>query len=117
MPPPATGKRRKFIIAALLLWLACTTIPVLWNYSQLYERILDDRRFPALSRYALEPTPEIALVGSSMIYRLYEGYFQTRLRNIAIGGRSPITRLAIIASYSIMSPVIRLTTNMLARTV
>jgi hypothetical protein len=117
MTPPATKKRRTYLFVALLVWLACTTIPVLWNYSQLYDRILDDRRFPALSRYALEPTPEIALVGSSMIYRLYEGYFQTRLRNIAIGGRSPITGLAIIASYSSVPPVIVVETNMLARTV
>jgi hypothetical protein len=101
----------------LLHWLAFTTLPVLWNYSQLYARVLDDRRFPALSRYALEPTPEIALVGSSMIYRLYEVYFHTGLRNIAIGGRSPITGLAIIASCSSVPRIIVVETNMLARTV
>jgi hypothetical protein len=113
----ARGNRRKFIIAAVLVWLACTTIPVLWNYPQLYERILDDRRFPALSRYALEPTPDVALVGSSMIYRLYEGYFQTRLRNIAVGGRSPITGLAIVASYPSVPRIIVVETNMLARSI
>jgi hypothetical protein len=66
----------------------------------LYARVKLDRSFPALSRYEFEATPEIILVGSSMTFRLYEGYFlKTRLRNIAIGGGSPLNGLAIIASY------------------
>jgi len=101
---------------ALLLVVACT-VPVLLNYSQLYARVYDDRRFPALSRYALEPTPEVALVGSSMISRVYEGYFQTRLRNVAIGGGSPITGLAIIASYPALPLIIVVETNILSRTI
>ena len=108
------GQFRPIRIAALLLLLACT-VPVLLNYSQLYQRIYDDRRFPALSRYALEPTPEVALVGSSMMFRVYEGYFQTRLRNVAIGGGSPITGLAIIASYPVLPRIIVVETNILSR--
>ncbi len=114
MTPPRAGKFRPTLIVALLLVLACI-VPVLLNYPQLYQRVYDDRRFPALSRYALEPTPDVALVGSSMIYRVYEGYFQTRLRNVAIGGGSPITGLAIIASYPALPRIIVVETNILSR--
>jgi hypothetical protein len=114
MIPGLAGKFRTSRLVALLLVLACT-VPVLLNYSQLYARVYDDRRFPALSRYALEPTPEVALVGSSMISRVYEGYFQTRLRNVAIGGGSPITGLAIIASYPALPRIIVVETNILSR--
>jgi hypothetical protein len=114
MIPRFAGKFRTSLIVALLALLACI-VPVLLNYSQLYQRVYDDRRFPALSRYALEPIPEVALVGSSMIFRVYEGYFQTRLRNVAIGGGSPITGLAIIASYPTLPRIIVVETNILSR--
>ncbi|MBR1148017.1 hypothetical protein [Bradyrhizobium sp. AUGA SZCCT0431] len=110
------GKSRTFIIVALLLLAACVA-PVLWNYPKLYARVLEDRRFPALSRYALEPVPDVALVGSSMMFRIYEGYFSTRLRNVAIGGGSPLTGLAIIASYPKLPRVIVVETNILSRPV
>ncbi len=116
MIPRLAGKFRTSRLVALLLLLVCT-VPVLLNYSQLYARVYDDRRFPALSRYALEPTPEVALVGSSMISRVYEGYFQTRLRNVAIGGGSPVTGLAIIASYPALPRIIVVETNILSRPV
>ncbi|CAN7386833.1 hypothetical protein LJR220_003441 [Bradyrhizobium sp. LjRoot220] len=108
------GKSRTIIIVALLLVAACVA-PVLWNYPKLYARVLEDRRFPALSRYALEPVPEVALVGSSMMFRIYEGYFSTPLRNAAIGGGSPLTGLAIIASYPKLPRVIVVETNILSR--
>jgi hypothetical protein len=98
-----------------LLLLAVGGIPVLWNYPQLYARVLEDRRFPALSRYALEPVPEVALVGSSMMFRIYEGYFRSPLRNVAISGGSSLTGLAIIASYPKLPRVIVVETNILSR--
>lgn len=110
------GIPRTVAAIALLLLTVCV-VPVLWNYPQLYARVLEDRRFPALSRYALEPVPEMALVGSSMIFRIYEGYFSARLRNVAIGGGSPLTGLAIIASYPKLPRVILVETNILSRPV
>jgi hypothetical protein len=89
--------------------------PVAFNFSSLYARVYDDRRFPALSRYALEPTPDIVLVGSSMTFRLYEDYFQTKLRNISISGGSPLTGLAIIASYASLPRVVLVETNIMSR--
>ena len=85
------------------------------NLPALYARVKLDRSFPALSRYVFEPTPEIVLVGSSMAYRLYEGYFSTSVRNLAIGGGSPLTGLAIIASYEQLPRTILVETNIMSR--
>jgi len=85
------------------------------NLPALYARVKLDRSFPALSRYVFEPTPEIVLVGSSMTYRLYESYFSTPVRNLAIGGGSPLTGLAIIASYQRLPRTILVETNILSR--
>ena len=48
---------------------------------------------------------------------LYEGYFQTRLRNIAIGGGSSLTGLAIIASFQSIPRLILVETNIMSRPV
>jgi len=106
----------RYILIAAALAIAAVIAPVLLNFSSLYARIYDDRRFPALSRYALEPTPDIALVGSSMTSRLSEGYFKTRLRNISISGGSPLTGLAILASYRSVPHVVLVETNIMSRT-
>ncbi|MCP4620660.1 MAG: hypothetical protein GY844_29995 [Bradyrhizobium sp.] len=85
------------------------------NFQSLYERVKLDRSYPALSRYAFERTPGIALVGSSMSFRLYEGYFDTPLRNLSIGGGSAATSLAIIDSYRSVPSLILVETNILSR--
>jgi hypothetical protein len=85
------------------------------NFRPLYERVKLDRSYPGLSRYVFERTPDIAIVGSSMAYRLYEGYFNTPLRNISIGGGSPATGLAIVASYPSLPKIILVETNILSR--
>jgi hypothetical protein len=104
-----------YILIAIALVLAAVMAPVLLNLSSLYPRVYDDRRFPALSRYALERTPDIALVGSSMTFRIYEGYFRTRLRNVSISGGSPLTGLAILASYPSVPHVVLVETNIMSR--
>jgi hypothetical protein len=49
---------------------------------------------------------------------LFEGYFlRTRPRNIAIGGGSALTGLAIIASYQKLPHLIFVETNILSRPV
>ena len=56
----ATMRRTFRIILIATALMTCAVIaPVLLNFSSLYARVYDDRRFPALSRYALEPTPGI----------------------------------------------------------
>ena len=87
------------------------------SLGSLYERVRLDRSFPALSRYAFERTPNIAIVGSSMSFRIYEGYFDTPLRNLSIGGGSAATGLAIISSFRQIPPIILVETNILSRPV
>lgn len=105
----------RIVLIAAILMTCAVVAPVLPNFSSLYARVYEDRRFPALSRYALEPTPDIVLVGSSMTFRLYEGYFQAKLRNISISGGSPLTGLAILASYPSLPRVVLVEMNIMSR--
>jgi hypothetical protein len=110
-----TQRTARLISIATVVVVIAAIAPVLFNFSSLYARVYDDRRFPALSRYALEPTPDIVLVGSSMTFRLYEGYFKTPLRNIATSGGSPLTGLAIVASYPALPRVVLVEANIMSR--
>lgn len=85
------------------------------NIPELYSRVRLDRQFVALSRYQFERTPAVAIVGSSMSFRLREGYFGVPVRNLSIGGGSPITGLAIIASYQALPKLILVETNIMSR--
>ena len=113
----AAPRTARLTLIAMGIVIVAAIAPVLLNASNLYARVYDDRRFPALSRYALERTPDIALVGSSMTFRLYEGYFKTRLRNMSISGGSPLTGLAILASYPSLPRVVLVETNIISRKV
>jgi hypothetical protein len=101
-----------FVFVCIFVGWLFVTLPLL------YARVKLDRSFPALSRYEFEMTPDVALVGSSITFRLFEGYFlKTRPRNIAIGGGSALTGLAIIASYQKLPRLIFVETNILSRPV
>jgi hypothetical protein len=101
-----------FVFACVFLAWLFATLP------SLYARVRLDRSFPALSRYEFEKTPDVALVGSSMTFRLFEDYFlKTRPRNIAIGGGSALTGLAIISSYQKLPRLVLVETNILSRPV
>ena len=98
----------------------CAAIPGVWfliNLPSLYARVKLDRSFPALSRYEFEPTPDFAVVGSSMTFRIYEGYFQKPVRNLSISGGSPLTGLSIIASYQSIPRMLLIETNIMTRPV
>ncbi len=72
----------------------------------------------SLNRYVQEPTPDIALVGSSITWRLKEEYFSLpRVRNLALAGGSPVTGLAIIANQRKLPRIILIETNVLSRPV
>ena len=69
-----------------------------------------------LSRYLREPVPDTVLVGSSITFRLREEYFTTRgLRNLALGGGSPVTGLEIVANQPRLPAAILVEANVLAR--
>jgi hypothetical protein len=103
------------ILVAMAPLICAVIAPVLFKFSDLYAQVYLDRRFPALSRYALERTPGVALVGSSMTFRIYERYFKTPLRNISISGGSPLTGLAVLASYPTLPHVVLVETNIMSR--
>ena len=107
--------RRFFRLATIAVALFLIYFGI--NVRSLYERVRLDRSFPALSRYAFERTPNIAIVGSSMSFRIYEGYFDTALRNLSIGGGSSSTGLAIVSSFRQVPPIILVETNILSRPV
>jgi hypothetical protein len=50
-----------------------------------------------------------------MTYRIYEGYFGIPVRNLSIGGGSPTTGLAIIASYTQLPTLVLVETNVMSR--
>jgi hypothetical protein len=106
---------RRKIVWVLIAALMADAVYVAANFPALYARVRMDRSFPALSRYVFESTPGLVLVGSSMTYRLYEGYFQTPVRNLALSGGSPLTGLAIIASYEKLPRTVLVETNIIAR--
>ena len=105
----------KWLIRAAVAAATLFLIYFASNFSSLYQRVKLDRSFQALSRYAFERTPQVVLAGSSMSFRLYEGYFKTPLRNLSIGGGSPATGLSIISSYRSLPKIILVETNILSR--
>src|SRR5260221_3876282 len=87
-------------ISAATLLIACG-LATAWfgNGLQLPSTTTRDGTLITLNRYAREPIPDVALVGSSLTFRLKEEYFATpRLRNLALAGGSPVTRLEIVAN-------------------
>ena len=69
-----------------------------------------------LNRYVREPIPDVVLVGSSLTFRLKEGYFSTpRLRNLGLAGGSPVTGLEIVANQPRLPKIILVETNVLSR--
>jgi hypothetical protein len=87
------------------------------NLPELYARVKLDRQNVGLSRYAFERTPEVVLVGSSMTFRAYEHYFSVPVRNLSVGGDSPLTGLSIIASYEKLPKLILVEINIMSRPV
>jgi hypothetical protein len=85
-------------VSAVILLLACG-IATAWFGSglQLPSTTTRDGTLITLNRYAKEPIPDVALVGSSLTFRLKEEYFATpKLRNLALAGGSPVTGLEIV---------------------
>jgi len=70
-----------------------------------------------LNHYFQSPTPAIALAGSSLTERLKENYFERRdIRNIGLGGGSPLTGLTVLAETTWKRPsIIAIETNIMLR--
>src|SRR5712664_747705 len=103
--------------SAVMLLLACG-FATGWfgNGLQLPSTTTRDGTLITLNRYAKEPIPDVALVGSSLTFRLKEEYFATpQLRNLALAGGSPVTGLEIVSGQSRLPRVILVEANVLSR--
>jgi hypothetical protein len=104
-------------LSAVMLLLACG-IATAWfgNRLQLLSTTTRDGTLITLNRYAKEPIPDVALVGSSLTFRLKEEYFRTpKLRNLALAGGSPVTGLEIVANQPHLPRVVLVEANVLSR--
>jgi hypothetical protein len=116
-PMSAVRWLTKFGLSAVTLLLACG-LATAWfgNGLQLPSTTSRDGTLITLNRYAKEPIPDVALVGSSLTFRLNEEYFATpRLRNLALAGGSPITGLEIVANQLRLPRLVLVEANVLSR--
>lgn len=103
-------------VAALML-LACYTVKARFGLALQQPAVTTrDGSLVTLNRYVREPTPDIVLVGSSVMWRLKEEYFsRPQVRNLALAGGSPVTSLSILAERRSLPKIILIETNVLTR--
>lgn len=103
-------------VAALML-LACYTAKARFGLALQQPAVTTrDGSLVTLNRYVREPTPDIVLVGSSVMWRLKEEYFsRPQVRNLALAGGSPVTSLNILAERRSLPKIILIETNVLTR--
>lgn len=103
-------------VAALML-LACYTVKARFGLALQQPAVTTrDGSLVTLNRYVREPTPDIVLVGSSVMWRLKEEYFsRPQVRNLALAGGSPVTSLNILAERRSLPKIILIETNVLTR--
>ena len=106
-------------VGAVMLLFACG-IATAWfgDRLQLSSTTTRDGTLITFNRYTQESLPDVALVGSSLTFRLKEEYFATpRLRNLAIAGGSPVTGLKIVANQRRLPKFILVEANVLSRSI
>ncbi|MCK1652731.1 hypothetical protein IVA88_14970 [Bradyrhizobium sp. 149] len=83
--------------AALALVICAAAKPFLPSGMQAPATTARDGALIALNRYVSEPAPKVVLLGSSLTARMREDYFDhLNVRNLAIGGGSPLTGLRFL---------------------
>lgn len=103
-------------VAAVML-LACYTVKARFGLALQQPAVTTrDGSLVTLNRYVREPTPDIVLIGSSVMWRLKEEYFsRPQVRNLALAGGSPVTSLNILAERQSLPKIILIETNVLTR--
>lgn len=116
-PIPAVRWLAKCALGAVAVLLACRLATACFGTApQLPSTTTRDGTLITLSRYIKEPVPEIAIVGSSLSFRLKEEYFATpNLRNLALAGGSPVTGLEVVANQPRLPGIVLVEANLLSR--
>jgi len=100
------------------------TLAICWIVPRTFENIptfplINSERLHVriLNRYFQSPTSAIVLAGSSLTERLKENYFERRdIRNLGLGGGSPLTGLTVLAETTRKRPpVVAIETNIMLR--
>ncbi len=104
-------------LGAAILLLVCAFATAWFGHGlQLPSTTTRDGSLITLNRYAMEPVPDVVLVGSSLTFRLKEEYFATpELRNLALAGGSPVTGLEIVAAQKRLPKIVLVEMNVLSR--
>jgi hypothetical protein len=107
----------KCALSTALLLIACGLATARFgNRLQVPATTTRDGTLITLNRFADEPIPDVVLVGSSLTFRLKEEYFPVPyLRNLGLGGGSPITGLEIVANQERLPKLILIEANLLSR--
>ncbi len=108
----------KLATTCALLLACCWVAPRLFkNLPQFPPTTTDEEQFVNLNRYFQLPVADVALVGSSLTFRLKEQYFEEgNVRNVALSGGSSLTGLAVIDAAQARRPrIIAVETNILTR--
>jgi hypothetical protein len=96
----------------------CCIVPRMFDNIPIFPLINSERlHVRILNHYFQSPTPTIALAGSSLTERLKESYFERRdIRNLGLGGGSPLTGLTVLAETTRKRPpIIAIETNIMLR--
>jgi hypothetical protein len=96
----------------------CCIVPRMFDNIPIFPLINSERgHVRILNHYFQSPTPTIALAGSSLTERLKESYFERRdIRNVGLGGGSPLTGLTVLAETTRKRPpIIAIETNIMLR--
>ena len=108
----------KFGAAFAVTLAICCIVPRIFDNIPTFPLINSDRgHVRILNHYFQSPTPTIALAGSSLTERLKENYFERRdIRNVGLGGGSPLTGLTVLAETTRKRPpIIAIETNIMLR--
>ncbi|MBR1363439.1 hypothetical protein [Bradyrhizobium ottawaense] len=107
----------KFALTGSLVLLICATVkPLLSTGMHAPATTARDGSLVALNRYISEPASEVILLGSSLTARIREDYFASvNVRNLAIGGGSPLTGLRILLNRKQLPKTILIETNLMSK--
>lgn len=103
--------------AALVLVICAVAKPWLPNGMQAPATTVRSTALVAFNRYVSDPVPEVVLLGSSLTARIREDYFDgLNVRNLAIGGGSPLTGLRfLLLDRKRLPKTILVETNLLSK--